>query len=271
MSTPTEQIAEQDDEYRKTLLCDMQKNNDTIEGLMDDTIEHYKEEEADARYKAMDAMTRKQRGRLMTGESLKSILDLKESSVSKYYNTSDEAASAILMKDRFEYQIGKHMLMFEMKDLVLDNDAMTIGIPIVVWDSEEWIEKKYNIIDEDLWDIVNSELNPDVLILVEDFDKEIFNGKEGMLDVGKEGMLDVGKEGMLDVGKEGMLDGDDANCTIKRVQNILFNSVLGIFAGESVYSHQVYTPEMELRIKKLLGDGFFPFQIVNNIIAELVQ
>lgn len=159
MSSPLasyNEIAEQNQDYKTTLMQDIVKNNQRVEELMNATVE-YQEDQYDEQICTMrNNLTREQKARLMTGESLESILNFYPPTTSRYYNTSDEAAEHVDPHQRFEYRIGNHLLMYELSDLKFNNELKTIDVPVIVYDQsvsgdEDWKETNYTITDKDTY------------------------------------------------------------------------------------------------------------------------
>lgn len=234
MSTPIHEITEQNTMYRKGLIIDIKKQNSKLERLMDETKVFQESEKRKQRLNSMNSLTLEQRRELMSGQSLESILNIK-SSESKYYNTSDEAAASISSKELFEYHIGKHFLAYEIKDVSIDEELQLIKIPVVVRCENngdyDWDEFIYTIVDENVF----KTLNPP---------KSISTNVDNSVQLDK---------------------------TIREIQDKLFNKLFDIFQGENEYSQTIYTSSMESKIEEHLNNGRFPFQILNDIIAEYIQ
>ena len=233
-------IALQNKAYHQSLIKDIQKTNKLVECAMDVTLLHRQSTQKQKRVDSMNSMNREQRRRLINGESLGSILGT-VSKKSKYYNTSTPAANAIKPIHRFEYQIGKHLMIFETKELELDDNEKLINIPVVVWDdkTDEWHELNYSIVDEGLWDIVDSELHP--------------------ANPAKQ------QSNKIDITKVQQ---------VQQVQDALSKHLSNLDQptnGYNGYDECIYTPEMESNIKSLLDSGCFPFEIVEIVASQIIQ
>lgn len=293
-TTPTQERTIQDAEYRQSFLNDVKTRNEKVVEMMDVTVVVKEEQESTNRLEALNSFSPEQRRRLMSGEKLESILPPKAQS--KYYNTSNQAVESIPKDDLFIYQIGDHLMAYEVNDVSVDDDIKTIELPVVVYNPEkdEYEEHSYCINDPDVFDILKSQLKKD-----EDFSISRWNSSEGnysdSTESGSFGSPPHPHPHPSQFASDNFNDIDDINrwstClppnstefpptdenyikqtkTIRKIQDTLFEKLLSIYQGESVYSQQIYTPAIEDRIREMLGNNFFPFQIVSNLIAEFTM
>lgn len=237
--SPSSQISEQNISYRESLLDDIQIKNKTIKDLMDFTLDYQYEQAEEQLIQYRNNLTREQKARLMTGESLEQILQLRIKPESKYYNTSDIAAQSIPENNRFEYKIGEHLLIYELNELNINAELKTIDITVVVYDtSEGWKEVYYTIIDENVFIAVNQQL-----IALSKYAATPFNGPTN----------------------------PTRQPTISKIQDNIFEQLLAMFQAETIYTQLVYNEDIELKISQLLNEGSHPTQITNNIIEYLLD
>lgn len=268
MSTITEQIASQNESYRKSLVTDIGKRNVMVIQLMDETIVYKEEKQSSDRLEALNSFSPEQRRRLMSGEKLEDILGQKSEKESKYYNTSEEAAQHILQHDLFIYQIGDHLMAYETNDISIDEELEIIDLPVVIYDKDageagEWKDMYYTIHNKDVFDILQYQLTkpkiPDLLPFAFDTDIDTNVGVD-------RGSPDFNTSITSNTSTKTDID------TIRRIQDKLYEQLLSIYQGESVFLAQVHSPQMEIRISKMLTTyNMLPFQIVNNLISEFTQ
>jgi hypothetical protein len=156
MSSTTEQIAYQNNEYHESLIHDIQVRNKRVIDLMNATVEQQEIEIASERLNAMNSFSPTQRRRLMGGEKLDDILG-DQFKKSKYYNTSDDGANAIPKNILFEYQIGDHLMAYEVDEIKINHDLKTIDLPVVAYcpEKQDYCDMIYTIYnDDDMFDIV---------------------------------------------------------------------------------------------------------------------
>lgn len=264
MTTPTEQIALQNKEYHKSFLLDVQFSNDEVIRMMDETVIYKHTKNSSNRLEAMNSFSPEQRRRLMSGEKLEEILGHTSTiQQSKYYNSSNEAVQSIPQDDLFMYQIGDHLMAFETNDLEINEDLKTINMPVVVYDNErqDWKDMNYTIHNEDVFNILQYQLNSPRT------PSPIQSHSPHSLHENLPFVLDVNPE--ANQSNEHIVT--NASPPMRKIQEKLFDQLLSIYQGTTIYSAQVYTVPMELRIQQMLDDNLFPFQIVNNLIAEFTE
>lgn len=267
MATPTEEIAIQNENYRQSLLTDIQKRNDNVVRLMDETVKYKNEKQSSNRLEAMNSFSPEQRRRLMSGEKLENILGMQMENESRYYNTSDEAAQYIPQDDLFVYQIGDHLMAYETKDVKINKELKTIDLPVVVHtENEEWVEMYYTIHNADVFDILQHQL-----------DGPKTSSGEGNVSDSDHLPFMIEEEWDHPVLPDSPISPRVPNekehyNIVRRIQDKLYEQLLSIYQGESVYLSEVYTPQMEIRISEMLNTHkLFPFQIVNNLISEFTE
>lgn len=297
MTTPTEQIALQNEAYRQSLLKDIETRNTRVIELMDATVTQQEQEESQSRLDAMNNLDPVQRRRLMGGEKLEDILR-ERFKKSKYYNTTNDAANAIPKNELFEYQIGNHFMAYEIRDIKLNHELKTVDFPVVAYDpdAEEYIDLTYTVRDDDVFEILKHQLEPPTSVQPMMIDSLSSSESAGLSS--PEIPFSYEYENIDDIPDWVKEDYEDppfsehgfnpntafvnptpsappirdpfasTDKSIRNIQDKLFEQLLSIYQGENMYSSQVYTPEMENRIRQMLKNNFFPFQIVNNIISE---
>jgi len=313
------EISSQNDEYRSGLLHDIQIRNKRIIELMDITVAQQEAEIANERLDIMNSFSPRSRRRLMGGEKLEDILP-DRFKTSKYYNTSDEGAAAIPRDVLFEYQIGDHIMAYEINEININNDLKFVNLPVVVYNPEiqEYCDMTYTTDDIDIYNILSTQLSQRKVSLSqlssssdsggvgvcgesnnvnendqfkydiegdeipewvqEDYEESPFASEGGDLRNIFNGGLENAKRSASQVtplnthvntSLSNHIPNNNTNRkSIKKIQDKLYEQLITMFQGESIYSNQVYTPEMEQRIDELLKCNYFPFQIVNDLIAE---
>jgi hypothetical protein len=242
-------VSEQNIEYRNNLLKDIYTQNSKLQTLMNQTVDYQEDLYDDQLANLRNNLTREQRGRLFCGEKLEDILNLKPPNNSRYYNTSDEAAQHIPPDKRFEYQIGNHLLMYEINDLKLNQELKTIDIEVVVHDGKDWVEKNYTIIDQDLYEFVELQLT-----------------KNQTKSTSSESENTYFKYRSSDE-------------TIGNIQDAIYQKLCAVVQDNNAMEYlniltniqSIYTPDMECEIQKKLDQGYFPFQIINNTISDIFK
>jgi uncharacterized UPF0146 family protein len=317
MATPTEQIANQNEEYRESLLQDIKAQNERVIEMMDNTVAYREREESEARLQAMNSFSPQQRRRLMAGEKLEDLLPPEITNKSKYYNTSEEAVKAIGPNKLFVYQIGDHLMAYETHEVNVNEQLKTIGLSVVVFNVEEddYEEKVYTICDPDVFNILQYQLGKHKAPVIQydspsssehehdhrgiqdvpfDFEKEQFDRsydsspdpfhptgayddthththghREILYNEPEPEYLNIDQLKQLTGG--GDISTNRADETVRKIQDKLFEQLLSIYGGESAYSAEVYTSDMEARIQRMLARNRLPFQIVNDILVEFTS
>lgn len=292
ISTPTQEIAIQNQEYRESLEKDIQLRNKQIIELMDTTVALREKEESEARLQAMNSLSRRDRSRLMAGEKIEDILPLDILESSKYYNTSEEAANSISSDRFFLYQIGEHLMAYETSDVSLSEQLKTISLPVVIYNpaEDDYEERIYTIHDKETFDILKHQLIPNhntVVVSVssdESSSDSHVNRNSTDLTVPFHYEQDIDfrsydsspdpfehEEMDYNYNRNHTYKKDVTNDRIRKIQDKLFEQLMSIYGYETSYSQEVYTNQMKIRIQRMLDRNRMPFQIVNDIIMEFVR
>ena len=252
MTTPTEQIAEQNEAYRQSFMNDVKTRNEKVMRMMDDTAAQQAQQDTASRLEAMNSLTQDQRRRLMRGEKLEDLIDITSSFQSKYYNSSNEAVKSIPKNKLFEYQIGEYLMAYETNEVTLNEQLKIIDLPVVVYNSEteDYQDVTYTITDEMMFEILDNQVNPPP------------PPPPSEMNTNDSQFPQFQHEDSSSV---------QLSDSVRKVQDNLFEQLLSIYQWESPQTHQVYTREMEIRIQQMLDNRLFPFQIVNNLITEFTQ
>ena len=277
MSSPhTQERISQDRDYSDGLHADIAHTNASIKKLMDDTVAFKEEQQSANRLELMNNLTAAQRRRLMSGEKLEQIVDIR-TDTSAYYNTSDEAAHSIAPDQRFEYSIGDHLLCFEMNELKLDKNQQTITIPVVVYDmaKNDWVEQQYTIVDPDIFTCVLAQSTPEpvqssftdeMVQMVQFSDDESKPQPSPTRSQPSAVEFDDDEEERELIIYNGM---DDKS--VQLIQDKIYQQ-LGSVSGPVDVSvqRQIYNPRMKEAIRDLLDQGMFPFEVVNTLITNFL-
>lgn len=245
--TPTKDIAIQNEEYLESLYQNIQKTNEKIIEMMDDTIRIRDEQQSAQRLEAMNSLDPHQRRRLMSGEKIEDIIDNFDTNESRYYNTSEEAARAIPKDELFEYQIGNHLMAYEINDVTIDQQSKILYVPVVVYNAQnsDYEELNFGIHDEDIYNIILQQKKLDVSPDLPSSPEDVFAFTDIVT-------VSPAKQ-------------------IRRIQDQLSEQILSLYDGNTMYSSQVYSDEMVQCIDQMLQFGKFPFQIVNELLTSLAN
>ena len=250
------EIANQNNEYLSSMINDFEINNKKIVKMMNETVEIREQHETDERLEIMNSLTPDKRRRLMKGEKLDDIIG-KQSYLenSKYYNTSNEAVECIQSDKLFIYQIGDHLMAYELEDINVDEKLKVILLPVVVYntESQEYEDVVYSVNDEDIFAVVCYQLKKETNTI----DDSNWNDEIVTPDVPIKN-------------NESLIHPNHQN--IKRIQDNLYSKLLSMYNGsDGLFRSQVYSDYLYDKIALLLHNGSFPFEIVNMLINEFVN
>lgn len=216
-------ISDQNDEYSKALLNDIIAENTKIEELMDTTAQQM-------RLNLMNSLKPPDRRRLMNGESLESITN------NKYYNRYDNSKN-IPEEFRFEYQISDHLLLYDIRDIEIEEGSKHIKLPVEINDMGNIVVKYYTIIEDEsiefitqLKDSLSKKNEPLPLPLPFTTNKEVL-----------------------------------------RIQKLSYESLCNILpTEEDQIKKYVYSNNVAKVIQSELDNERFPFEIVNAVVEQYI-